>query len=262
LAVGAVVLIGFVINAVHLTRTGGVLALHIPNQPNPIEQPYAIAAVLVILGGYLAGVFYSLEALHGERRDRSILFWKALPVSDMTTVLSKASIPLVVLPLLTLGVVVVTHVLMLLLNLLVLLTNGSGVTMLQARTPLFELWITLLYGLIALALWQVPIYGWVLLVSGWARRAALLWVSLPLIAIYILEKIAFRTSHSADFFGYRFWGWFAEAFGSARPCCVPHPLATLTLRRFLSAPGLWIGLAIAAIFLVGAARLRRCRGPI
>ena len=47
---------------------------------------------------FIVGVFYCLDALHGERRDRSILFWKSLPVSDLTTVLSKASIPLVVLP--------------------------------------------------------------------------------------------------------------------------------------------------------------------
>ena len=60
-----------------------------------------IAAGLIMVTALIVGVFYCLDALHGERRDRSILFWKSLPVSDLTTVLSKASIPLVILPLLT-----------------------------------------------------------------------------------------------------------------------------------------------------------------
>ena len=60
-----------------------------------IEMPYDIAAMMFILTAFIVGVFYCLDALYGERRDRSILFWKSLPVSDFTTVLSKATIPLV-----------------------------------------------------------------------------------------------------------------------------------------------------------------------
>jgi ABC-2 type transport system permease protein len=261
--VAAVILIAFLINAIHLAgRPGAVLELHIPNQPNPIEQPYAIAAILIVVSGLLVGAFYCVEALHRERVDRSIVFWKSLPVSDVTTVLSKAAIPLVVLPLLVAGVIVVTHLGMLLLNLLVRLASGAGLVALRAQTPLVELWIALLYGVAALALWYAPIYGWLLLVSGWARRAVFLWASLPLIAVSILEKIAFSTSYFASFLGYRFSGWWPEAFRSQRPCCVPHPLRTLAPGTLLSAPGLWIGLAIAAIFLAGAARLRRHNGPI
>ena len=74
---------------------------------------------------FIVAIFYCLDALHGERRDRSILFWKSLPVSDLTTVLSKASIPLVVIPLLTFAITVVTQFIMLLLSTAVLL--GSGV---------------------------------------------------------------------------------------------------------------------------------------
>ena len=58
-----------------------------------------MAAGLIMLTALIVGVFYTLDTLHGERRDRSILFWKSLPVSDLTTVLSKASIPLVIIPL-------------------------------------------------------------------------------------------------------------------------------------------------------------------
>jgi ABC-2 type transport system permease protein len=261
--VGAVILIAFLVNAIYLAgRPGAVLELHIPNQPTPIEQPYAIAAILIALSGVLVGAFYSMEALHRERVDRSIVFWKSLPVSDLCTVLSKAAIPLLVLPLLMAAVIVVTHLGMLLLNSLVRLASGAGLAALRTQTPLFELWITLLYGVLVLALWHAPLYAWLLLVSGWARRAAFLWASLPLIAVCILEKIAFNTSYFASFLQDRFSGWWAAAFGYQRPCCVPHPLSTLTPGTLLSAPGLWIGLAIAAIFLAGAVRLRRCSGPI
>ena len=72
-------------------------------------MPYSHAAMLLMVTAFIVGVFYCLDALHGERRDRSILFWKSLPVSDLTTVLSKASIPLVVLPLLVFAITVATQ---------------------------------------------------------------------------------------------------------------------------------------------------------
>ncbi|MGO9231126.1 MAG: ABC transporter permease [Bryobacteraceae bacterium] len=263
LVVAAVVLIGFAVNVIHSAgRAGTPLALHIPNDPTPIEQPYAIAAVLLILTGLLTGGFYCLDALYGERRDRSILFWRSLPVSDLTTVLSKASVALIVLPLVIFAIIVATHLAMLLLHTVVLLASGAGLAALRIHTPLAELWVALLYGLAALALWHAPICGWLLLVSAWARRAVFLWASLPLLAICITEKVAFNTSQFAFFLGYRFWGGLARAFGTARPCCVPHPLGTLTPGNLLSTPGLWIGLAVAAIFLAAAARIRRYRGPI
>src|SRR5204862_251954 len=77
-----------------------------PQQREAIAMPFDIAAALLMLTQLLVGAFYCLDPLHGERRDRSILFWKSLPVSDLTTVLSKASIPLVVLPLLTFTITV------------------------------------------------------------------------------------------------------------------------------------------------------------
>ena len=69
-----------------------------------------------MLTGIVVSVFYCLDALHGERRDRSILFWKSLPVSDLTTVLAKASIPLVILPLLTFAITVAMQWIMLLIS--------------------------------------------------------------------------------------------------------------------------------------------------
>ena len=142
--------------------------------------------------------FYCLDALHGERRDRSILFWKSLPVSDLITVLSKASIPLVVLPLLTFAITVVTQWIMLLMSSAALLGNGLSVTTLWSQLSLSQMWMMLLYHLVTVhALWYAPIFCWLLLVSAWARRAPILWAALPVIAIALVEKIAFNTSYFA-----------------------------------------------------------------
>jgi ABC-2 type transport system permease protein len=64
-----------------------------------VVRPFSFAPAPIIFVTLIVGIFYSLDALYGERRDRSILFWKSLPVSDRTAVLSKVSIPLIVLPL-------------------------------------------------------------------------------------------------------------------------------------------------------------------
>ena len=98
-----------------------------------ILMPYEFVAGLLMVTQILVGVFYSLDALHGERRDRSILFWKSLPVSDVTTVVSKASIPIVVVPLLTFAITFVTQFIMLLLSSAVIAGKGMSVaTLLDA----------------------------------------------------------------------------------------------------------------------------------
>src|SRR5260370_26552918 len=145
-----------------------------------------------------------------------------------------------------------------------LIFHGVSPATTWAHVPVFQNWLVLLYGLVVLALWHAPIYGWLLLVSGSARRATFLWAVLPLLAIGILEKIAFNTSHFVSMVNHRLTGFAAEAFAFQ-----PHgnsvaidSLAQLTPGRFLSTPGLWIGLAFAAAFLAAAVRLRRYRGPI
>lgn len=261
LAVAAVFLCGFLISMIGMPgRRRAVLLLDPAQQRATIAKPYDIAAMMLILTAFVVAVFYCLDALHGERRDRSILFWKSLPVSDLTTVLSKASIPLVVLPPLIFAIIVATQFIMLLLSSAVLLRSGLAATT-WTRFNLFQQSLILLYGLIALALWHAPIYGWLLLVSGWARRATFLWAVLPLLAIAAVERIAFTTSHFASLLKYRLFGGVAEAF-AFKPQSTIESLTQLTPGHFLSRPGLWIGLAFAAVFLAAAARLRRNRDPI
>jgi ABC-2 type transport system permease protein len=268
MAAGVVYLLGFMISLIWLPRSMRELAAQHPmNQQVVLAMPYSHAAMLLMVTAFIVGIFYSLDALHGERRDRSILFWKSLPVSDLTTVLSKASIPLVVLPLLVFAIAVPLQLVMRLLATAVLLLGGRGASTLWTQLPLFQLQLVLLYSLTVIALWHAPLYGWLLLVSGWARRAPFLWAVLPLLAIGVFEWIAFRTSYFGSLLHYRLGGFIAAAFDLKDKNGVAidaHfiPLAQLAPGRFLSSPGLWIGLIVAAALLAAAVRLRRYREPI
>jgi ABC-2 type transport system permease protein len=264
LIVAVVQVFGFAISTIGLAeRRRSVLLLDPAHQRAAIEQPYDLVAMMMIFILFIVGVFYCLDALHGERRDRSILFWKSLPVSDLTTALSKVTIPLVVLPLIAFAIVVCVQLIMVLETGVVLIFHGMSPATTWAAVPFFQDWFVLLYALVALALWHAPIYGWLLLVSGWARRATFLWAVLPLIAIGIFERITFGTSYFGTFVKHRLMGFGPGAFdfqGHSQPTI--DSLAQLTPGRYLSSPGLWIGLVVAVAFLAAAIRLRRYRGPL
>jgi ABC-2 type transport system permease protein len=265
LIVAAVQVFSFAISTIGLAeRRRAVLLLDdSARQRAAIEQPYDFAAMIMIFTVFIVGVFYCLDALHGERRDRSILFWKSLPVSDRTTVLSKAIIPMVVLPALAFAMVVCVQLIMLLMSSVNLLVHGVSPATTWAHIPVFQNWLVLLYGLIAIALWHAPIYGWLLLISGWARRATFLWAVLPLIVIQIFEKITFGTWYFGVFLKHRLMGFAPGAFdfqGRHNPTI--DSFAQLTPGRYLSSPDLWIGLVVAVGFIAAAVRMRRYRGPI
>src|SRR5947208_5120670 len=210
--VAAIILFGSFVGSFHLAgRRQNALLLDPARRRAAIEMPYDIAAMMLIFTAFIIGVFYCLDALHGERRERSILFWKSLPVSDLTTVFSKAIIPLVVLPMVSFAIIVVTQFIMLLISTVALLPSGLATTT-WANFNLFRQSLILLYGLIAIALWHAPIYGWALLVSGWARRATFLWAVLPLLAIGFFEKITFNTSYFASMLKDRLLGFAAPVF--------------------------------------------------
>jgi ABC-2 type transport system permease protein len=263
LAVAAVLLLAFLIasigKAVVTPDPAGKVAV--------LSEPISFAATLLMLTTFIVGAIYCLDALHGEGRDRSILFWKSLPISDLTTVLSKASIPLVVLPLLCFVIVLATQVVMLELSTLVLVISGIRPATLWAGLPLFQMEVVLLYSLTVLALQYAPLYCWLLLISGWARRATILWAVLPPLAIGVGENITFHTSYFGSLLKDRLFGFAADAFDfKAQGHVLTGPqfisLTQLTPGKVLGSPGLWIGLGLAAVFLAAAARLRRYREPI
>jgi ABC-2 type transport system permease protein len=258
LAAAAVFLFGFLIALPH--HMHGVKTLDQAHEA--LDTPYELAAGLIMGTAFIVGIFYSLDALYGERRDRSILFWKSLPVSDLTTVLSKLTIPLIILPLLSFAITVATQFVMLLLSSVALLGSGLSVGTLWAHMSYFHMSLMLLYHIVTVhGIWYAPLYGWLLLISAWAPRAPFIWAFLPPFVIWGLEKIAFNTSHFLAMLQHRLTG--PEPSSTVAPHgTVMEIISALTLAQFLSTPGLWIGLAIAAAFLFVAVRLRRYRGPI
>ncbi len=261
LAAGGLFLFGFLVSAAHLpAKMRSLSALDPMQQHSRLAAPYDMAAGFLMATGMIVGAFYCLDALYGERRDRSILFWKSLPVSDLTTVLAKASVPLVVLPLLAWAVTVVLQFAMLLVNSAVLAGNGLSVAALWTHLSPMQMWLMLLYHLVMVhALWHAPFYGWMLLVSSWARRAPLLWAVLPVVAVGALEALVFNSSHFFHMLGYRLSGDEAAVAVTDWPI---DPMTRLTPGHFLVSPGLWSGLIFTAICLALAVRVRRYRAPL
>lgn len=234
-----------------------------PASQGSASTTYRIATILLLATAFITGAFYCLEALSSERRDRSILFWKSLPVSDLTTVLAKASLPLVVLPLVTLAGIVAMQLTLLLLSAVALLVQGQGVAPLWRELQLLRMWAMLPWAVAAAALWHAPVYGFLLLVSGWARRTAALWAILPLLAVGVIEKLTMDTTSVAVAVLDRLVGWYDVAFAGHAGASIPFgPAVSPTPGRFLATPGVWIGLLLAAVFIAGSARMRRHREPI
>jgi ABC-2 type transport system permease protein len=257
---------GFAFLAFTLSVIAGIwerpLRLDVSRSYVAVAAPFNMLAGLMMFTGMVVGLFYCLDALHSERRDRSILFWKSLPVSDVTTVLAKASIPLLILPFLLSMITFVTHVLMLLVSSAVVMATGQSVIELWTKVSLFRMTLLLIYHFFtAHAIWPAPIYCWLLLVSGWPRRAAFLWAALPVLAVSGVERIAFGTLHFASLVGRRFIGD-APSLVDAAEKFPTGPMTHVTPGMFLGTPGLWLGLLLSAVFLFAAIRLRRYQGPI
>ena len=255
LALAALIVAGFLFTANHWSPA--VRARH----PVAAFMPYGLAASAILLSGWLVGVFYSLDALNGERRDRSILFWKSMPVSDVTTVLAKVAVPLVVIPFVTIAIALAAQAIMLVGSMAILSTRGMDPLLPWTLVPWLPTTVSLFYGMAAHALWFAPIFGYLLLVSALVRRAAFLWAVMPFFAAAAVEAIAFGSTNVASLLKYRLLGGM-QAF---KPDAMKDPITQLSQLdpvRFLTVPGLWLGLAFAAICIAAAIRLRRYREPI
>jgi ABC-2 type transport system permease protein len=256
LAAGALVLAGF---AIALMRTSAAPGGGAAGAGEAIQQPYVIAAMVLMLVEMVVAIVYCLDALYGERRDRSILFWKSLPVSDLTAVMAKASIPILLLPLVTFAVTMITQALMLLMHSAALAARGAGSGQLWSEVQLLSLARINLVHLVAFhGLWWAPFFAWLLLASAWATRVPLLWAALPPLAIGIIERFAFNSTRFLTLLRSHLLGGPIGLDGPDRmtmDMLAPHPAS-----HYIASPGFWGGLLLTAILLSAAARLRRARG--
>jgi ABC-2 type transport system permease protein len=236
------------------------------------------APIFVVLP--VVAFFYCLSALYDDRRDRSILFWKSLPISDTATVLSKLFTVLVVAPLIAIGVATAAA-------LVILLFGGigasyHGINLFGAVLTNVNFYLTPLYLVAMLPvyiLWALPTAGWLMLVSSWAKSKVFLWaVGVPLMAAVLLKWLDFLLGMSAGVTINADWvinhvletillglipgTWFAEA-GSAlpQPGATGIPLLPMVSYSWstLARPELWAGVVAGVAMLAGAIRLRRWR---
>lgn len=263
LLVTGFVLLAVLINTLGLPKKMRTLSSVPPaKQHVTIVKPFSMAPSPILFTTFVVGFFYALHALYGERRDRSILFWKSLPVSDRTTVLSKAAIPLVVLPLIGYVLAAITVFVLLLVSTVWLVVNGLSPARLWAEVRFVQSPVVMLYGLAVHSLWFAPLYAWLLLISAWARRAPFLWAVLPPFVVMVVERIIFSSTHFASWMAWRMGGAMKTAFGVDAYKTLIDRVSQLTPLNFLSTPGLWTGLLFAAACLAAAARLRREREAI
>ena len=252
------------------------------NHPDLAEKaPDAVAGLLVSLTIPFAivmcvvALFYLLDSLYADRRDRSVLFWKSLPISDRSTVLSKLATVAVALPLLTFAAALVTNLLVALIACVRLSLEGIHIWNLLWNPGV---WLAahgiFLYAIAAAMLWYLPIFAYLLLVSASAGRAVMLWAVLPPLGLMLVEKIIFRTDYVADLLGDRFGGWVplalnvghrsehAVVIDGERIPFSAHIGEVIDPVTFLGSPGLWLGLVAAALLTYAAIMVRRHRSDV
>ena len=265
LAVGGLVSVGLIYSAFRLPGKIEYMAtLRTSERLAAYDLPYSAAAMILMATMVLVACFYCIETLYGERRDRSILFWKSMPVSDPIAVLAKFAIPTIALPAVTLCVAFFSQLVMLIASTLMVNANGLSVSALWAQLPISTMPIGLAYFVFAISLWFAPVYAWFMFVSAWAKRATLVWAVAPAIAVIAIEQLTLNTSTLTQVIKSRVVGVASASFTAnsdssgrdSRADLVPDP------GKFFASPELWIGLLIAAALLIATIRLRRLRDPI
>ncbi len=217
--------------------------------------------------------WYLLDCLYADRKDRSVLFWKSLPISDTTTVLSKLATALIVIPLVYFAAADLTTLLMAFI-ISVRMSSSIGGALWHA-----DLWLQLqalwLYLIVAAAIWYLPIAAYFLVVSAWAKRAVMLWSLLPPIALLLAERWFFGTQVIAEQIWERMVG-LVQAFqenpgdGSWVVTAIDHGTIRtpaniwgfFNVGGFLSSSETWIGAGVGVALIVCAVQLRMRRTEI
>jgi ABC-2 type transport system permease protein len=221
--------------------------------------------------------FYCLGSLYDERKDRSVLFWKSLPVSDRDTVLSKVASAVLVAPLLAVGAALVTMFgFLLVISLVVLAHGGNPWTLVWGPGSPLKVAAQLVATVPVYALWALPTVGWLMLCSAWARSKPFLWaLMVPLFAGIFVSWFDLMQVFDLE----TAWFWknvVARALLSVAPGTWidaanlqggnfngPESIGALlslkTTYSVLLTPQLWIGAIAGAAMIFGAIRLRRWR---
>jgi ABC-2 type transport system permease protein len=285
-AICAAIILGFELiaalwaHSITIEDLGGHRLAELHDNATPERVVAAASAAHALVGVpfailvWFTQLFYALDSIFGERRDRSILFWKSLPVSDAEAVLAKLTVAAVIMPAAAAVALVATQLGMS----LIASVKLGGLGFLQGVIWSPAVWggslLVTLYLLLATAVWYLPLLGWYLLVSAWAPRSPLMYATLPPSALMLAEWIVFRTHYVSKIVFERVGnlGMMADAFdgfGAARGFGFIFGKQQLEAARplyeymrpayFLASPDVWLGVLVAAGFVAGAIWVRRNR---
>ena len=232
---------------------------------------YGGTSWLFLLGIGVLTVFYALDALYAERKDKSILFWRSLPVTDAETVISKLVTAVLVIPAIAIAGIILTHLVNLVItSAWVASKGGSAGTLIWGSVPFFDNWMATILVIYASAIWMSPFLGWFLFVSAWTKRAPFMVAFLPLVLVPMIEGIFLRSAHFAE----AVWGRGAkiplfqadinvEEFFDEDSLHLSEEmislLAHIDLGRFFSSVDTWIGIAVCGLLTTAAIYVRRYR---
>lgn len=234
---------------------------------------FSTTALISIVMGIVV-FFYALGALYDDRHDRSLLFWKSLPVSDTATVLSKVLTATVLAPVIAVICGVVTGMLMLLMYAITLSFHGISVWHLLTLAHPFRITGALIGSIPLYFVWALPTLGWLLLCSAWARGKPFLWaVALPVaIGVMLGWFNLLGTMDGGAWYwrhiGGRFLlstfpgGWMGYANMASLQEGMAHAMDFIYLDnayRALAAPAIWIEATVGVVMIGGAIWLRRWR---
>lgn len=228
--------------------------------------------MLFVVAMWFLIVFYCLDALYAERKDKSILFWRSLPITDAETVISKLLVVFLAIPIATFAAVVVSHLLNLIILSIWAATEGANPgRMIWGAVPLLDTWAAVLTFLIALPIWMAPLVGWLLFVSAWAKKGPLLRAILPIAMLPVLEYIVFRTWNLGEAILTRLSIYPMPIFDKIKTAGFDEDelnsmltenlslVAWLDYGSFVTSLEVWAGLIICGLFSGGAIWLRRYR---
>ena len=219
----------------------------------------------------LYSTWYLVECLYADRKDRSVLFWKSLPITDGATVLSKLFTALIAIPVVYMVAADVTALLVAFI--VSLRTHWTLGTAPWQPGIWFECQVLWLYVIASSAVWYLPLAGALMLVSAWAKRAALLWSTLLPIAAILAEQLFIHSHKLADMLQNRLFGYFQLAFRGTSAASADSVsmgsidvmaahdslLAVINPAAFLSNTGTWVGALAGAALIAGAVQLRMRR---
>ncbi len=225
---------------------------------------------LFLLGLAILVIFYALDSLYAERKDKSILFWRSLPVTDAETVISKLLTALLLIPGVTVLALFATHLLNLIITgLWVSLKGGSASALIWGSVSLFDNWTAAFLVIYCMGIWMSPFLGWFLFVSAFTKRSPLLVAFMPLVLIPMLEGIFARSSHFAEAVWARgpmiplFKSIDLETFIDEQHARVNEEMINLLghidLGKFFTSIDTWFGLIICGLLTTAAIYVRRFR---